>query len=66
MPTKVEVVKLSTASFAGEQKIQDNFLQELQDVVDGGGRVINIVRDDARYKKAYVERHYFLKDMPTT
>ena len=54
MKKVVEVVIITTCSYAGEEHIQEKFIKELQNIVDNGGSIISIVRDESRVKKAYV------------
>ena len=54
MAKQVAVIRSRTSNFAGEYKIEEDFLTKLQTIVDNGGEVISIVDDGVRSKKAYV------------
>lgn len=51
---KIKIIKMSASSFYAEERLEDNFLKELQDVLDNGGQIVSIVQDSRSFKKAYV------------
>lgn len=51
---KIGTVIYQTSSYSNGQELTQNFLSKLQEVIDNGGQIINIVKDQDRYKKAYV------------
>ena len=51
----VKVIELTVSNYSGEKDLPNRFLQELQQVLDDGGAIISIVKDDVRHKKAFVQ-----------
>ena len=51
---KIKIISRSASNYAGEKSIRENFLSDLQKVLDSGGQIVSIVSDDVRFKKAYV------------
>lgn len=50
----INTLTVTASNYDAEANLEKRFLLELQKVIDNGGQVVSIIRDDQRIKKAYV------------